>query len=78
MYIVFTLALDGTELNSSEQNTFREATELGMALSKDRELIRADANKIEVRDAKGECVWDRHMCMTKEQLATLDSYDKTR
>lgn len=47
-------------------------------VAKDRELIRSGAHKVEVRDSKGECVYDRLMSMTKAQLETVESVTDPR
>ena len=73
MYSVTVLDNEKCELSSTEEDTFKSAKERGVALSKDRELIRSGAYKVEVRDLKGECVWDRFMIMTKEALASLEA-----
>lgn len=71
MYTVVVLDEDKCELSSTEEDTFKEAKSRGIALSKDRELIRSGAYKVEVRDAKTECVWDRFMIMSKTALDRL-------
>ena len=72
MYTVVVLDVDKCELSSTEEETFKAAKERGIALSKDRELIRAGAHKVEVRDSKGECVWDRFMIMSRDALERLE------
>jgi hypothetical protein len=72
VYTVVTLEIDGAELASTEEETFKAAKATGVVQSKDRELIRSGAHKVEVRDSTGECLWDRLMVMTQEQLKQLE------
>lgn len=72
MYTVVAIELDGCELSSTEENTFMEARNTARTLSKDRELIRSGAHKVEVRDSTGECIYDRLMAYTKAQLEIVE------
>jgi hypothetical protein len=73
MYTVVVLDTDKCELSSTPEDTFKTAKEHGIGLSKDRELIRSGAHKVEVRDSKGECVWDRFMVMSADALIRLET-----
>jgi hypothetical protein len=73
MYAVVVLDTEKCELSSTEEDTLKAAKNHGVLLSKDHELIRSGAHKVEVRDSRGECVWDRRMIMSEESLARLET-----